>query len=94
MTDQRAFTELLDGVLSGRVNRRDMMKRATALGLSASAVSTLVAWPQLPFQAPVRSPAPRMPIRPQSPAAHSAWVCRPTRPRSIRRSPLPLPSGA
>jgi peptide/nickel transport system substrate-binding protein len=41
VTEQRAFHELLDGVLSGRVNRREMMKRATALGLSASAVSTL-----------------------------------------------------
>jgi hypothetical protein len=31
----------LNGVLMGKVSRRDMMKRATALGLSASAVSTL-----------------------------------------------------
>ena len=41
MSDQRAFKELLNGVLAGRVSRREMMKRATALGLSASAISTL-----------------------------------------------------
>jgi peptide/nickel transport system substrate-binding protein len=31
----------LDGVLTGKVSRREMMKRATVFGLSASAVSTL-----------------------------------------------------
>jgi peptide/nickel transport system substrate-binding protein len=31
----------LDGVLTGKVSRREMMKRAAAIGLSASAVSTL-----------------------------------------------------
>lgn len=41
MTEERGFKELLNGVLMGRVSRREMMKRATALGLSASAVSTL-----------------------------------------------------
>ena len=41
MSDERAFRDLLNGVLMGKVSRRDMMKRATALGLSASAVSTL-----------------------------------------------------
>lgn len=41
VTEARQFNELLDGVLTGRVSRREMMKRATALGLSASAVSTL-----------------------------------------------------
>ena len=41
MNQERQFRELLDGVLTGRVSRREIMKRATALGLSASAVSTL-----------------------------------------------------
>jgi peptide/nickel transport system substrate-binding protein len=41
VSDDRAFRDLLNGVLMGKVSRRDMMKRATALGLSASAVSTL-----------------------------------------------------
>jgi peptide/nickel transport system substrate-binding protein len=41
VTDERAFKELLNSVLTGRISRREMMKRATLLGLSASAVSTL-----------------------------------------------------
>jgi peptide/nickel transport system substrate-binding protein len=41
VSEERAFRELLDGVLTGRVSRREMMKRAAALGLSASAVATL-----------------------------------------------------
>ncbi|HYP58957.1 MAG TPA: ABC transporter substrate-binding protein [Thermomicrobiales bacterium] len=41
MSDQSAYKDLLHEVLAGRVSRRDMMKRAAALGLSASAVSTL-----------------------------------------------------
>ena len=41
MSEERAFRGLLDDVLMGRVSRREMMKRAAALGLSASAVSTL-----------------------------------------------------
>jgi len=41
VSDQSAYKDLLHEVLAGRVSRRDMMKRAAALGLSASAVSTL-----------------------------------------------------
>jgi peptide/nickel transport system substrate-binding protein len=41
MSEGNGYKELLDGVLTGRVSRREMIKRAAALGLSASAVSTL-----------------------------------------------------
>jgi peptide/nickel transport system substrate-binding protein len=41
VSDQSAYKDLLHEVLAGRVSRREMMKRAAALGLSASAVSTL-----------------------------------------------------
>jgi peptide/nickel transport system substrate-binding protein len=41
VSEERAYKELLDGVLTGKVSRREMMKRAAALGLSASAISTL-----------------------------------------------------
>ena len=41
MSNSRAFDQLLHGVLAGKVDRREMMKRAAALGLSASTVSTL-----------------------------------------------------
>jgi peptide/nickel transport system substrate-binding protein len=41
VSEERAFRDLLDGVLTGEVTRREMMKRAAMLGLSASAVSTL-----------------------------------------------------
>ena len=41
MSEARAFHDLLNGVLTGEVSRRDMFKRAAALGLGASALSTL-----------------------------------------------------
>src|SRR4051794_24097130 len=41
VTEERAYRELLQGVLSGGIFRREMMKRAAALGLGASAISTL-----------------------------------------------------
>ena len=41
MSEERQFRELLQGVLGGEISRREMMKRAAALGLGASAVSTL-----------------------------------------------------
>jgi peptide/nickel transport system substrate-binding protein len=41
VSDQSGYKDLLHEVLAGRVSRREMMKRAAALGLSASAVSTL-----------------------------------------------------
>ncbi|HQY30136.1 MAG TPA: ABC transporter substrate-binding protein, partial [Thermomicrobiales bacterium] len=41
MSDEKQFRELLNGVLTGQVSRRDMLKRAAALGFGASALSTL-----------------------------------------------------
>jgi peptide/nickel transport system substrate-binding protein len=41
VNQEHAYKELLDGVLTGKVSRREMMKRAASLGLSASALSTL-----------------------------------------------------
>jgi peptide/nickel transport system substrate-binding protein len=41
VSEERAFHDLLNGVLTGQVSRRDMFKRAAVLGLGASALSTL-----------------------------------------------------
>jgi peptide/nickel transport system substrate-binding protein len=41
--DARQFGDLLDQVLSGRLNRRQVMTRAAALGLSAASIATLAA---------------------------------------------------
>lgn len=41
MSEERAFHDLLNGVLTGEVSRRDMFKRAAALGLGGSALATL-----------------------------------------------------
>jgi trehalose/maltose transport system substrate-binding protein len=43
MDRNRHFTELLDEVLSGRLSRRDMLRRALALGLSIPAIGALLA---------------------------------------------------
>jgi len=42
MTHSDEVTALLSGVLRGRIGRRDLLVRASALGLSASALSSLV----------------------------------------------------
>ena len=41
MGEKQDFQQLLNGVLSGRYSRRQVMNRAAALGLSAAALSTL-----------------------------------------------------
>jgi len=41
MNQRQEFNRLLNGLLSGRYSRRQVMSRAAALGLSASAISTL-----------------------------------------------------
>ncbi len=41
MNQRQEFDRLLNGLLSGRYSRRQVMSRAAALGLSASAISTL-----------------------------------------------------
>jgi peptide/nickel transport system substrate-binding protein len=41
VSEERAFHDLLNSVLTGEITRRDMFKRAAALGLGASALSTL-----------------------------------------------------
>jgi peptide/nickel transport system substrate-binding protein len=41
VSEDRQFRDLLNGVLTGQISRRDMMRRAAALGLGASALSTL-----------------------------------------------------
>lgn len=41
MSEQQEFKKLLDGALSGRFSRRQVMTRAAALGMTAATVSTL-----------------------------------------------------
>src|SRR3954469_18563797 len=41
LSENRQYRDLLNGVLTGQISRRDMMKRAAALGLGASALATL-----------------------------------------------------
>lgn len=41
VSEQQEFKKLLNGALSGRYSRRQVMARATALGMSAATVSTL-----------------------------------------------------
>src|SRR5665648_576 len=41
VSDRQEYQKLLNGVLSGRYSRRQVMNRAAAIGLSAAAMSTL-----------------------------------------------------
>ena len=43
MDTRDSFRELLDGYRSGRLSRRDLLIRATALGISATALGQLLA---------------------------------------------------
>jgi glucose/mannose transport system substrate-binding protein len=46
----REASNLIAGVISGRVSRRDLMKRAAAIGLSASAIGALVRYQDVAAQ--------------------------------------------
>jgi hypothetical protein len=43
MSDEKRFDQLMEQVMSGRLSRRGVLRRATALGLSVPAISMLLA---------------------------------------------------
>src|SRR5688572_19646817 len=58
VTKERQFKELLDDMFAGRATRRDVMKQASALGLSAGVASTLIAGSASTARAQDASPVP------------------------------------
>ena len=83
--DQGLEARLLAAALSGRLSRRDVLKRASALGLSASFISTLLAACRRAEEAAPTAPAAQTPAPGTTPSPAGAVTPAPGQVRQVPR---------